>query len=229
MPSPVEAALDEPPPSEDQALPDPPATELPALEEPLLEPEADDDPTETEPEPEPDAVAVALGDVAIKLSELTALDERRMAVIERLHAENQKLKRGELAAAMRPLLLDVARLHDDVSQLAKRYAGSDVPLGFLREALLDVLERQGVTAIDPAPGDPFEPKRHQSTRMVPVSDPSLDGTVAAVQRLGFVRDDTDVVRPVQVEVNRHMPDAGADPTPSSDVPDTTSNDSVRNA
>lgn len=50
--------------------------------------------------------------------------------------------------------------------------------------LLSSLERHGVKKIDPAPGEPLDPNRHQAAAQVPADQPK--GTIAHVMQPGYV-------------------------------------------
>lgn len=50
--------------------------------------------------------------------------------------------------------------------------------------LLSSLERHGVKKIDPAPGDPLDPNRHQAAAQVPADQPK--GAIAHVMQPGYV-------------------------------------------
>ena len=62
-----------------------------------------------------------------------------------------------------------------------------------------ILDRHGVTRIG-APGEPFDPERHEAVGVVTTSE-LPDRTVADVARSGFVVDGR-VLRPAQVVVAR---------------------------
>jgi molecular chaperone GrpE (heat shock protein) len=139
------------------------------------------------------------------LRETIGLEQRHAAIIEKLHAENLTLRQGELVQSMKPLLLDIARLHDDVARVIER-GGEDVKGAAIIPALiLDVLDRHGVTQIDPEIGSPFDAKVHQAVQVVRTADAQLDGTIFAVRRPGFLRDGAHLVRPAQVEVHKLAP------------------------
>ena len=57
------------------------------------------------------------------LVQTTALQEHHAAMVQKLHAENQSLRQGELTQAMKPFILDVARLHDDVERVIQSAGG----------------------------------------------------------------------------------------------------------
>ena len=69
----------------------------------------------------------------------------------------------------------------------------------LMEQVEVVLAREGVARVG-APGDPFDPERHEAIAVQP-SDELPDRTVVAVERSGFALGDR-VIRPAQVVVAR---------------------------
>jgi molecular chaperone GrpE (heat shock protein) len=138
--------------------------------------------------------------------EFSALERRHVGIIEKLHAENTSLRQGELAQALKPILLDLARLHDDVANLIAHSGEELRKAAVIPELIVDVLSRHGVIQIRPEVGELFDAKQHQATQVVPTTDASLDATVAAVRRAGFVTDGGYLVRPAQVDVHRYVPE-----------------------
>jgi molecular chaperone GrpE (heat shock protein) len=145
--------------------------------------------------------AVALERLAGRVDELARLRRHDAELVDRLHAENSRLRAGELTEAMAPLLRGLIRLHDQMGSL-----GADDPqsvAGILRKQLLQVLDLAvDVRPYTAVPGGTFDPARHLGVRRVPTDDPSRDGTIARTVRPGFVRGETTVVRPAETEVYR---------------------------
>lgn len=142
--------------------------------------------------------------------ESAGVEQHQATLIQKLHAENVTLRQGELTQALKPLILDLARLHDDVAGVIAR-GGEQLRLAaVIPDLILDVLDRHGVAQIKPAAGEPFDGKQHQGVKGVPTADPSLDGTVESVIRPGFIRDDAHLVRPAQVIVYRYAPQPEAE-------------------
>lgn len=52
------------------------------------------------------------------------------------------------------------------------------------KALLSKMERHGVKKVDPAPGDAFDPHRHQAVAQIPSDHPN--GRIASVMQTGYV-------------------------------------------
>lgn len=163
-----------------------------------------------------DAVAAVEG----RLGEVARLGDRHNELIDKLHAENQALRKGELVQALAPLLRDLIRLADQMEQLDA--ASPDPGAGdasIAARQVLEILARAGVRAEGAREGDPFDPSVHQGIGRRPTGDPERDNTVAAVRRQAFVAVDGRVLRAAEVEVWRYEADAavpadeGADPTP----------------
>jgi len=145
--------------------------------------------------------AATLRRLADRMDELTALRRHDVELVDRLHAENVRLRAGELSEAMTPLLRGLIRLHDQMSSLGGDDAQSVA--GILRTQLLQILD----LAADTRPytvesGSSFDPALHVGVRRVPTDDPALDRTVARTVRPGFMRGESTVVRPAKVEVYR---------------------------
>lgn len=139
------------------------------------------------------------------LAELAALERRHVGVIEQLHADNTTLRRGELALALKPLLLDIARLYDDVDGIVERGGEAHPSASLIRDLISDLLERHDVTMLRPEEGEAFDPTLYVAAGVVETSDPGLDTRISSVERAGFIRDGAHVVRAARVRVFRHLP------------------------
>ncbi|WP_433151747.1 nucleotide exchange factor GrpE [Actinomadura nitritigenes] len=134
----------------------------------------------------------------------------REAVIDRLHEENQRLRRGELQAMLEPVRAALYRLHDQARREAGRLAGAGEPPDPVRTAGLftavaddvaDALARLGVERFSASPGDPYDASRHRPVAVTPVADPGRDGLVTGVQADGFEQSGK-VLRKAAVSVGR---------------------------
>lgn len=158
-----------------------------------------------------DAVAdrATLDAVREHVAELTRLRRRDLDLLDKLHAENTRLRTGELAAATAPLVHGLLRLHDQMASLAAGDAESIA--GILRRQLLQVLDTAAtITPYVPEAGEPFDAARHLGAARVPTSDPAQDGRVTRTLKPGFARADGTVVRVAETEVHRYAP-----PSPTS--------------
>jgi molecular chaperone GrpE len=70
------------------------------------------------------------------------------------------------------------------------------------KALLSKMERHGVKKVDPAPGDTFDPHRHQAVAQIPSDHPA--GRIASVMQTGFVIGDR-TLRAAMVAVSAGSP------------------------
>ncbi|GAA4616331.1 hypothetical protein GCM10023195_72570 [Actinoallomurus liliacearum] len=129
----------------------------------------------------------------------------RERVIDRLYEDNQRLRHGELQAAFEPVRAALYRLYDLVRREAEREtvdaAHTPVLLAAIADELAEVLARTGVERMPVAAGEAFDPARHRPAGVQDVDDAELDGTVARVQRAGFVRGDR-IARRAEVIVAR---------------------------
>lgn len=192
------------PPTELGPTPEAPSTE-PAAEQPTPEP-AVEAPAPQEPAPD---LAALLGSAMahmderfatldVRVAEVARLGARDRDLVDRLHAENQTLRAGELHQAQAPLLRDLIRLHDDLERLeAASEDGEDLAL--VRGQLVAVLARAGADRFSPGEGDAFDAAQHQGRGAVPTEDAARDKRVARLVRSGFRREGR-VIRPAEVEV-----------------------------
>ncbi|HEY7484064.1 MAG TPA: nucleotide exchange factor GrpE [Streptosporangiaceae bacterium] len=146
------------------------------------------------------ALSDGLAAVQATLERLSALTEReheraahREAVIDRLHDDNQMLRRGELQAMLDPVRTALYRLHDMVRRESGRWAAPDRPdavhaaplLAAIADEIADALARTGAERLAVEPGERFDPVRHRPVDTAPVTDLVLDGAVVAVRADGF--------------------------------------------
>ncbi|GAA2161148.1 nucleotide exchange factor GrpE [Actinomadura napierensis] len=172
-----------------------------------------------EPEPGGDGRAAFEAEVREALAGLTARLDReheraahREAVIDRLHEENQRLRRGELQAMLEPVRTALYRLHDQARREACRLAepGLAEPpdpvrtaglFGAVADDVADALARLGAERFTARPGEPYDASRHRPVAVAAVADPSRDGTVTEVQADGFEQGGR-VLRKAAVTVGR---------------------------
>ncbi len=143
--------------------------------------------------------------VASHCSELLKAFERKLALdsfkeeqIRELHNELQSYKADLLAKAIRPLVMGMIRLHEDMGKMVEFFQKSDedklererVLRNFegLREDIVEVLNQNGIIAYRES-GEEFNLRRQRVLRKVPTSDPSLVGRVAEPLRYGFEQGD----------------------------------------
>ncbi len=150
--------------------------------------------------------------LALLLEESNRLSQERERIIDRLHQENQQLRQGELQQAMLPIMRDLVRLYDDLSQSARGYASraettpQDAARDFdcFAEMVTDILYRQGVERYGAREGDAFNSKEHRALGAVQTPEQERDRTVARIVRDGF-RSESRVIRILEAEVYRYAP------------------------
>jgi len=113
------------------------------------------------------AISETLERVAVSSERYHARAEQREGVIDHLHAEVDRLRRGERRGLLRPLLVEICRLRNDLLRQAE-----DLPADFdagrarlLLRSYADsvelALEDSGVATFAPEQGDQFEPRLHR--------------------------------------------------------------------
>ncbi|ONH24753.1 nucleotide exchange factor GrpE [Pseudofrankia asymbiotica] len=155
----------------------------------------------------------------------------RESVIDRLHEERVEHRAGIRRTILDPVATDLIRLFDGLAGEALRLAAlgearlAELLASFADDAEL-ALERCGLDALRPAPGETFQKSLHVLAGSEPTDEPAAHNTIVAVVEPGFVDRDRDRPRrPAKVKVYRLRtpssaatadgPSAG---TPATDVP-----------
>jgi molecular chaperone GrpE (heat shock protein) len=180
-----------------------------------------------------ETLATALASLDRRLAELAGVEDRlaesqrllmrQSELADKLHAENQLLRAGELRGTLLPLVRDLLRLHDDIGRIAGEAEQAE-DLELMQVSLLDALARNGIVAVRPAVGEQFDPKRHSAAGVIRADDASLDRSIAEVIRAGFEWEDGHVVRVADVRVYKHAPVSEAPASGSSGSGSATSPD-----
>ncbi|MGI3781014.1 MAG: nucleotide exchange factor GrpE [Janthinobacterium lividum] len=143
--------------------------------------------------------------------------KHREGVIDNLHAEAERLRIGERRGAVRPLLVELARLRDDL-QRQTTVLPAEIDRDWTRRLLLSfadtievTLEDYGIAIDTPKQGDDFNVRQHKVVASAQTDDPALVRKIADVRRDGY-RD---------IEVDIPIAQAGvtvyvAAPTPAPD-------------
>lgn len=130
----------------------------------------------------------------------------RESVIDRLHAENQQLRRGELEALLEPVRGGLFRVHDMARRAATQCRAADPAGAQLLDAVADeaadVLLNVGVERFDAVPGELFDPARHRQVGVAAADEGVPVGTVTASRAAGFTAG-AKVIRKANVVVARH--------------------------
>jgi molecular chaperone GrpE (heat shock protein) len=186
--------------------PDTPLAEAPAAQVTATETSAPESPAATIPAAELRAelseLSGRIGELAAAAAELSRLRSRDTELIARLHEDVTRLRSGEIATALNPVVTGMIKLHDQMISLGALDDPAS-PVGMLHTQLLQIMELTcAVRPFTPTVGERFDASHHTGTRRRPTTDASLDGTIASSIRAGFVRADGSVVRVAEVEVHR---------------------------
>ncbi|MGK5639740.1 nucleotide exchange factor GrpE [Streptomyces sp. URMC 126] len=157
------------------------------------------------------------------------LAERREAVVTRLHDEVERLRRGEVEAALDLVRHSLIRLHDQILRQAEHVT---VPLGVdelralltaLADEAADTVARTGVERYVPRPGEAFDRALQRPVGRAAAESPEAEGTVARAVAAGFLQGER-VVRKADVVVSRWEPDAPPSPVGAHDTTTSQRND-----
>lgn len=154
---------------------------------------------ETEP---PTAADGILDGIRAELAGLHTQIKFLNEIIDRLHTENERLRRVESQSAPRPAVRELIKLADDWRSRAVALSEeTDLAqlCGEVVEDITMVLERQGVEEFGIEPGLEFDRRQHRAVGSVPTGDETLVGKVAETRRPGY-RDEERVVRFAEVMV-----------------------------
>lgn len=181
----------------DVAQPDAVAPQAPA-------PPAAADPAVIELRTQVAELALALAASQRRADELATVARKQTEMADELHADNRRLRTGEISEAVAPLVRGLARLADDLSRMRATAAGASEDLAYLAGQVEELLHDAGVFAVQAGIGEPFDPQCHQATGSATTDVSALDRTIAEVRRSGLRRDDGRLLRPVDVVVFRYV-------------------------
>jgi molecular chaperone GrpE len=142
-------------------------------------------------------LATRCGQIEGQLAEFHQRSAHRETVIDRLHAENQRLGSGLGRIILEPVVTDLIRLHDQLTAEARRLeeGGQDQRLIWsFADDVAQILDRCGIDMFSAEPGDPFDRERHRALAVVACEDDAQDNTVAEVVATGFAERETGRVR-----------------------------------
>lgn len=184
--------------------------------------------TPVSPAPQPyDEIRAQLDNVCAALEKLIGVTEReheraafRERVIDDLHAENVRLRRGELDQLLEPVRGGLMRVHDMAFRAAaqSRSSGATDPdrgatlLEAVADEAADALVTVGMERYEAVVGETYDASRHRPVGAVKVAEPSQDNTVIEVRSAGFARPDK-VVRRADVVVGRRYLAPSREDTP----------------
>lgn len=123
----------------------------------------------------------------------TQINDHNRALIDKLHTENEQLRRAELERSRDPVVRDLILLVDTCLRNGRAWREREtVAPGDIDQVLRDVagdveliLERQGVETFEPEIGAKFDRRVARALRAAGTAEASLDGAVAAVLKPGY--------------------------------------------
>jgi molecular chaperone GrpE (heat shock protein) len=139
--------------------------------------------------PASDELATIRSELALLRAETVHVNQ----ILDRLHAENERLRRGETEMLLQPLFRDLLKLADDWTAMAASWElkVSATPADVAktcREVADDaglILERFGVDSFAPDVGTTIDRRQHRVVSSVKAETPEAENTVAEVRRAGY--------------------------------------------
>ena len=142
----------------------------------------------------------AVAEVSNQVERLAGLFEDRILytehegkIVSQMHRELQKYKDDLYAQLVRPILLDVIKVRDNIQRMSALYrekpeGQQDIPNEtFLTyaEDLRNILEENNVEIYRSEPGSTFIPIRQKLVQRVPTTNPAQNGTIEASMSCGY--------------------------------------------
>jgi molecular chaperone GrpE len=135
--------------------------------------------------------------------------KRKQAEFQNYKKRQKKQREKERARATEALVEDLLEVRDNLKRALEQGEGADIRDGVEAtfRQLDEILDGEGVDPVEPDPGTPTDPARHEVLLGVESEQP--EGTVAEVHRPGYEMADK-VLRPAQVTVSEGPSDDEGD-------------------
>lgn len=153
-------------------------------------------------------------------------DEQKEKLIDKMHEELQKLKADLYKNLVRPVLLNVIHIRDDMhrmeTDLNKKYPDGMVPIKTFSDYnidLADLLEEHGVEIFEEKTGTPFIPVKQKVINRLVTNEKDLSGIIGRSLSSGYIYNGQ-VISPQRVDVyyfeetRTPSADSGNEPTQS---------------
>jgi molecular chaperone GrpE (heat shock protein) len=143
------------------------------------------------------AVLALLRELVVASGEYHVRAAQREHVIDLLHDDVERLRAGERRGLLRPLLVDLCRLRNDLLRQAETLPEdftaeqARVLLRSYAQSMELTLGNGGVTPYAPEPGQPFDFRLHRRVGTVDTGDADLAGRVGRVRADGYTDTETD--------------------------------------
>lgn len=149
-----------------------------------------------------------LGGIRAELTGLHTQAKFLNEVIDRLHAENERLRNAESKRAVQPALRELIKLADDWTGRGASLRENSTELAQLCDEIVEdvtlVLERQGFETFHPEEGAEFDRHEQRAIGTRATDDEALDGRIAQARKPGY-RADGRVVRFAEVVLHKVTP------------------------
>ncbi len=154
-------------------------------------------------------LATGVAGLRAELRRLAELTAQQGSFVDKLHADNERLRRVEADRLRDPLVRELIALADTQLRNARRWEAEQSPAALpVAEALRGVsgdvqllLDRQGVESYQPSTGERFDRKQHRSRGTAETYEPEQADAVADVLLPGYRIGDR-TIRPAEVIVWR---------------------------
>jgi molecular chaperone GrpE len=135
--------------------------------------------------------------------------KRKQAEFQNYKKRQEKQREKEQARATEALVQELIEVRDNLKRALEQDESADIREGVEAtfRQLDEVLDGEGVEPIEPDPGTPTDPKRHEVLLSVESDQP--EGTVAEVHRPGYEMVEK-VLRPAQVTVSEGSDDGDSE-------------------
>lgn len=136
-------------------------------------------------------VLIRLDRVAAEIGGFHARAEAQEELIAKMHARIEVLQSGETKKLLKPVSTQLVALYSDLEDAAasigpeatvQQFTGLLANFSLTVEQILDNL---GLSSLETAPGDDFEPRLHQAIKKIDTTEEASDRKIAAVLRQGF--------------------------------------------
>jgi molecular chaperone GrpE (heat shock protein) len=166
----------------------------------------DDTPSNHDPETTLDSLTAEIRGLRDTFDAKIRYDEVRERLFDSMSDELTQHRQGVFRMQLRPVLLDLVAMHDDISLMIAApecEPATAAQLELVRESVAQALARNGVEHFTSEfESDEVDRKLHKVVSVTRTADPAVDRRIAARLRVGF-RWGERVLRPEWVSVYRH--------------------------
>jgi len=141
-------------------------------------------------------IANGIGELKELFQKKIQRDQIHREAYEKLYEEMRQYKDNFLLSALRPILLDLILLYDNIMRTEQALPENKEKIKPLKEELLEILYRQDVEPISHS-YQKYDRRIHRALKTVSVEDPARDGEIVEIVREGFWYRDQ-ILRPQEV-------------------------------